>query len=442
MAIRSVASEKHLQFPDIELTTGGVASSSLLLIMKRLLPWIASLVLLALVVAPLGAATSTAPAPSTTRDKSPVAPYAEVIATITGVAISPLLGTGALGVYEAWKAETPEEEAALPWYAKASFFIPALLIVGVCAAKDSFGAVVPPGLKKPLDVLETIENKASGLVAAGAVVPFTMASLSKMIVASGPAAVQAGDAMLHTGTATIAVGAIDWSWLLNILTVPLGIAVFAVVWLASHAINALILLSPWGAIDAVLKGARTALLGLITVTAMLNPWVSVALSAVVILIAYLVAGWAFRLTIFGTIFSWDFLTFRKSRFHVAEKGENLLFSSNTLTKQGVPMRTYGRLRHEPENGKLVFRYRPWLFLPERSTDVKLAAPAVGEGLFISSIEDGEETAFVLPPRYRGHEAEVARAYAIEGEIRPVGLLKAWSALKELFGGGSARTQVV
>ena len=416
--------------------------------MKRFLPWTACVVLLAFVVAPLWAAassaTSTPPSATTAptgNDKSPIAPYAKAVATITGIAISPLLGTGALGAYEAWKAETPEQEAALPWYAKASFFVPALLIVGLCAAKDSFGAVVPPGLKKPLDVLETIENKASGLVAAGAVVPFTMASLSKMIVASAPA-VPAGDAMLHTGTATIAVGAIDWSWLLNLLTVPVGVAVFAVVWLASHAINALILLSPWGAIDAALKGARTALLGLITITAMLNPWISAALSLVVILVAYLVAGWAFRLTIFGTIFSWDFLTFRKHRFKVAEKGENLLFSSNTLTKQGVPMRTYGRLRHEPENGKLVFRYRPWLVLPERSTDVKLAAPAVGEGLFISSIEDGEETAFVLPPRYRGHEAEVARAYSIEGNVRPVGLLKAWSALKELFGGGSARTQVV
>ena len=67
---------------------------------------------------------------------------------------------------------------------------------------------------------------------------------------------------------------------------------------------------------------------------------------------------------------------------------------------------------------------------------------MGEGLFISSIEDGEETAFVLPPRYRGHEAEVARAYALEGGVRPVGLLKAWGVLKELFGGGAARTQVV
>jgi hypothetical protein len=406
--------------------------------MKRLLPLIACVVLIALAAAPLRAATQ-APAPAT-DDKSPVAPYAKTVATVTGIAISPLLGTAALGAYEAWQAETPEEKAALPWYAQASFYLPALLVVGVCAAKDSLGAVVPPGLKKPLDVLETLENKASGLVAAGAVVPFTMASLSKMIVASAPPA-PAADAMLHTGAATIAVGAIDWSWLLNLLTVPLGIAIFAVVWLASHAINALILLSPWGAIDAALKTARTGLLGLITITATLNPWISAALSLIVILVAYLVAGWAFRLTVFGTIFSWDFLTFRNKRFRVAEQGENLLFSSNTLVRQGVPMRTYGRLRHEPENGKLVFRYRPWLVLPGRSVDVKLDAPTVGKGMFISSIQDGDSTAFVLPPRYRGHEESVVRAYAIEGGVRDAGLLRAWGAFKELFGGGSARAQI-
>ncbi|MBC8011150.1 MAG: hypothetical protein H7067_13760 [Burkholderiales bacterium] len=407
--------------------------------MKRFAPVIALFVLLAFFAVPLWAATAEATQPEATKDESPVAPYAKAVATITGVAISPLLGTGALGIYESFQAETPEQKAALPWYAKWTFYVPALLIVGICAAKDSFGAVVPPGFKKPLDVLETIENKASGLVAAGAVVPFTMSALSKMIVAGAPAG--SGEALMHSGTATIAVGAIEWSWLLNILTVPVGIAVFAVVWLASHAINALILLSPWGAIDAVLKGARTALLGLVTITATMNPWISAALSLVIIVVAYLVAGWAFRLTIFGAIFSWDFLTLRKTRFTVAEKGENLLFSSNTLTKQGVPMRTYGRLKHEPENGKLVFRYRPWLVLPEKTLDVKIEDAVVGKGLFLTSIQSGDTTAFVLPPRYRGHEEAVARAYGIAGGVRDAGLLKAWGAVKELFGGGSARTQV-
>ncbi len=417
--------------------------------MKRLAPWIACLALLALLAAPLLRAQSGAGAPATpptapapTNDRSPAAPYAQAVATITGIAISPLLATGALGAWQNTQAETQAEKDALPWYAQWKFILPALLIAGACAAKDVFGVAVPPGLKKPMDVLETLENQLSGLVAAGAVVPITMHSVSQMITGGGRASLApAGEAVLHSGTATLTVGAIDWSWLVSILTVPLGLAIFAVVWLASHAINALILLSPWGAIDAALKSMRTALLGLIVVTATFSPWTSLALSLAIILVAYLVAGWAFRLTVFGTIFSWDFLTLRDRRFRVKEQGENLLFSSNTLAKQGVPMRTYGRLRHEPENGKLVFRYRPWLVLPERSADVVLAEPAVGKGLFISSIQDGERTAFVLPPRYRGHEEAVAQAYALGGGVRDAGLLKAWGALRELFGGSAARTQV-
>ncbi len=396
--------------------------------MKRFVSWFVFTALLAGITPGLRAAET---------DKSPAAPYATALSTVTGVAISPLLGTAALGLYQNHSADTPEEQAALPWYARWSFILPALTVVAACAAKDALGTVVPPGLKKPLDILETIENKASGLVAAGAVVPFTMSSLSKMIVGQGPA----GDLLLHSGTATMTVGAIDGAWLLSLLTVPFGIAVFIIVWLASHAINALILLSPWGAIDAVLKGARTALLGLVTLSATINPWIGAALSLVVVLVAYLVAGWAFRLTVFGAVFSWDFFTFGKGRCQIRAGADHPLFSSNTLASQGVPMRTWGRLRHEPENGKLVFRYRPWLVLPERTLEVKTTAPAIGKGLFFSTLQDGERTAFVLPPRYRGHEEDFAAAHGLEGGVRPAGLLKAWGALRELFGGSAARAQV-
>lgn len=408
--------------------------------MKRLSTVCLLLGVLAVLVVPVWAATSastTQVAPAPSSDKSPVGAISKTVATITGIAISPLLGTGALGLYENLKADTPAEKAALPWYAQWSFILPALGIVGVCAAKDSLGAILPPGMKKPLDVLETIENKATGLIAAGAVVPFTMSALSKMIVAHAPAA----PVIESTGLAFIHIGAIDGSWFLSLLTVPFGVAVFALVWMASHAINVLILLSPWGAIDAALKGARTALLGLITVAATLNPWISAALSLVIIIVAYLVAGWAFRLTIFGTIFSWEFLTGGKHRFTPAER-ENRLFSSSQLTKQGVPVRTYGRLINEPENGRLTFVYKPWLVLPEKVVTVTLATPSVGKGLFFSTIRDTERTAFILPPRYRGHEETVARIYRIEGGVQDAGLLKAWGTLRELFGGSAAKAQVV
>lgn len=105
------------------------------------------------------------------------------------------------------RAKDDAARAALPWYAHWEFFVPALLIVGACAAKDALGAAVPPGLKKPLDLLELVENKTSGLVAAGAVVPFTMAGLSKMVL-GGKAA--ASGAMLATdGFAMVQVGAMD-----------------------------------------------------------------------------------------------------------------------------------------------------------------------------------------------------------------------------------------
>ena len=403
--------------------------------MKRLTPLVLLALLITVVISPLWAASTPAAAPVAKADKSPGAALATTVTAVTGMAISPLLGTGAYGAYQyavAKKNGTPTEQ--LPWYAQWTFFVPALALVGACAAKDSLGAVVPPGWKKPLDVLETVENKATGLVAAGAIIPFTMDGLSKMLVASAPATTDAG--LASTGLAMIHLGAIDLSWLLNILTVPFGIAVFALVWMASHAINVLILLSPWGAIDAVLKGGRTALLGLLTLTATLNPWVSAALSIILIIVAYFVAGWAFRLTVYGSIFCWDFFTLRRARYKV-QPGANKVFAGGNLPD--VPVRTYGRLRQTDD--ALVFAYKPWLVLPERTVTIAEKNLTVGKGLFFSTVITGQdETYFLLPPRYRGHEEELVKAYGWGG-VHPAGLRKAWSVLRELFGGAAAKTQV-
>lgn len=394
--------------------------------MKKRASFVALVTLFCLVVAPIFAATAPEAAKS---DKSPVAPLATAVTTVTGIAISPLLGTGAYGAYEYFSAKTPEAKAALPWFAQVSFWLPALLIVGACAAKDSLGAVLPPGWKKPLDVLETLENKVSGLVAAGAVVPLTMASLSKMLVGTKVAA--AGVTLVPTGLAMIQVGTIDGSWFLNVLTVPFGVAMFAIVWMASHAINALILLSPWGAIDAALKGARTALLGAVVVTAQINPWLGAALSLVVIVIAYFVAGWAFRLTLFSSIFCWDFFTLRRARFRPAVEG-NKMFSAGGL--KGVPARTHGRLARTAEGG-LEFQFRPWMVLPQKVVPVPAAATiAVGRGFFFSMLDGASATLFFLPPRYRGHEEELASAMGFNG-VREAGLRKAWGWIRESMGFG-------
>ena len=404
--------------------------------MKRPIPPLVALAL-AFVLAPFVRAAD-APKSATPADHSPAASLATAVSTVTGMAISPLLGTGAYGAYKYFSADTPAQKAALPWYAQWTFFVPALLLVGACAAKDSLGAVLPPGMKKPLDVLETVENKVTGLVAAGAVVPLTMESVSKLIV--GGKVTEAGHVLGPGGFAMIHFASFDLSWLLNILTIPFGIAMFAIVWMASHAINVLILLSPWGAIDAALKTARTALLGVLTLTATINPWVGALLSVVIIIVAYLVAGWAFRLTVFGSVFCWDFFTVRRARF-TPKENDNAMFSGGNLP--GVPVRTYGRLVLRSE-GNYEFVYHPWLWLPVKIAAVPVTKQqlAVGKGLFFSTITaENAGTIFLLPPRYRGHEDVVARAYLMGGGVKDAGLRKAWSMLKELFGGAAAKTQV-
>ena len=392
--------------------------------MKRLAP-----------LAPFVFAAGANPPPPAAADHSPAAPLAGAISTVTGIAISPLLGTGAYGAYQWTVAKDDAARAALPWYAHWSFFGPALLLVGLCAAKDALGGVMPPGLKKPLDVLETVENKATGLVAACAVVPFTMAAVSKMVLGGKTAAT--GAALLPAGLAMLPVGAIDSSWLLNVLTIPFGVAMFALVWMASHAITVLILLSPWGAIDAALKAARTTLLGVLTLTATINPWVGALLSLVVVAVAYFAAGWAFRLTVFGSEFCWDFFTLRKNRF-TPQENDNAMFAGANLPD--VPVRTYGRLVQRTEGG-LEFIYHPWLVLPVRVAKMPAAKLAVGRGLFFSSVfAEGGGTFFLLPPRYHGHEEMLARAYRMDG-VRDADLRKAWGTLKELFGGAAAKTQL-
>jgi hypothetical protein len=404
--------------------------------MKRLAPLVLLVVMLSALCTPLAFATTAPKAVSSGSDHSPAAPFATAISTVTGIAISPLLGTGAYGAYQWWKADGAAR-ANLPWYAQIKFWLPALLIVGICAAKDAFGTVIPPGFKKPLDVLETIENKATGLIAAGAVVPFTMSAMSKMLVGSSTAT----DHMLPTGLAMLPIGAMDASWLLNILAVPFGIAMFAIVWMASHAINVLILLSPWGAIDAALKSGRTALLGVLTMTAAINPWVGAGLSLVIILVSYFVAGWACRLTVFGSVFCWDFLTRRRNRFQPAEDANKLFVGGNF---PGVPTRTYGRLVKQT-TGNLEFVYKAWPWRPITAISVPSSADrlAVGHGFFFSTVTANEEdTIFLLPPRYRGHEEAMVRIYSIGGGVRDAGLRKAWSVFRELFGGSAARAHVV
>jgi hypothetical protein len=351
---------------------------------------------------------------------------AKAISLITGVAISPLLGVGTVGAWEYFSAP-PETRARLPWYAQPMFWIPALMIVAMAGAKDIFGTSLPVVFKKPFDVAETIENKISALVVAGAFVPL-IAKIFPQFVEH--------EAMFNS--ATLGFAAIDPATLFNVLLVPIAIAVFFIVWLAAHAINILILMSPFSTVDAALKLSRLAVLGLLTALSFLSPYLGAIFAVLVIIVSYFVSGWAFRLMVVGNIYVWDFLTLAHRRFQPRAHA-NWMFTGQKLGN--IPIRTYGKLARRDD--QLVFEYRPWLFLPRREFALPQGNYVVGRGLFYPEIRRTEQgrdkTMLILPPRFRSHEEAVAALYQFPG-VRDVGLLKGFKAIwgwsKNLVGFGA------
>ena len=343
---------------------------------------------------------------------------AKNLSMITGVAISPLLGVSAVGWWQDMQAKTPEARAKLSWYSNKMFYIPAFLLVLACFIKDSSGLVLPAALKKPFDVAETVEHKISGLVATGAFVPLAVTTFG--------AHISTGASLGSLGFATIGGTVYDT------LMIPISMAAFFIVFLASNAINILILLSPFSTVDLALKSFRTAILASVAVSAWANPWIGAAWALIVILISYLIAGWSFRLSHFGLVFVWDFFTLRRKRF-TPDKVANKMFLSRKINK--VPARTYGKLSRD-EKGNLVLNYRPWLVLPERTLILPEGKYCVGKGLFYSEILrlEGDDTraALLLPPRYRSHEEQLVGIYGFV-DVRPTGLRAIWRWLRGSFG---------
>jgi hypothetical protein len=354
------------------------------------------------------------------KQSTPGVEAAKTISTVTGVAISPLLGVGAVGAYEYWKAPAASRPR-LAWFAQPWFWVPALILVALVGLKDVAGAGLPPGLKKPLDIAEAIENKISGLVAAGAFVP--------LIVSVFPQA-QINGTQAHL--AAFGVATIDLSATVNWLLVPVAVVAFLVVWLAFHSVHMLILVSPFGLIDMALKAARFALLCFIALATLLSPYFSALICIGIIILSYFIAGWSSRLTAFGTVFIWDWITLRERRFR-PQAGANCMFTARKI--QGVPVRTSGKLSPLP-NGGLCFDYRPWLFLKRRQILLPPGSYFIGRGLFYPELAEKQEakntTLFALPPRYRTHEQALAAVYGFDA-VRDVGWRKGLAGITTWLG---------
>ncbi len=373
---------------------------------------------------PARAAITAPPATTNKNAPPPGVDIAKTLSTITGVAISPLLGVSAVGCYQYMKCETDDQRAKLPWFASPLFWVPGLLIVFACFIKDSAGVALPVTLKKPFDIAETIEHKISGLVATGAFVPIMVNIIREANSPGEP---------VNLSLSAMGFAAVDSHWLYSTLMIPASMAAFFIVFLASNAINILILLSPFGVVDASLKAFRTTILASVVGTSYVNPWMGAAWALVVIFISWLIAGWSFRLSHFGLTFVWEFVTRAKNRF-IPDAKENRVFLGRKTGK--VPTRTYGTLFRNDKD-ELEFHYHPWLVLPRKTLVLPAGNYETGRGFFYSEIlrveNNSARTAFLLSPRYRGHEERITTIYHFAG-TRDIGLRAAWAWFKSLFTG--------
>lgn len=351
----------------------------------------------------------------------------EGISEITGVAVSPLLGVSAMGALTYYRTEEHLRHR-LPWYCHPWVWGTGLSLIAICFLKDFLGTAAPPLVKKPLDFAELFENKLSAIVASVGFVPLVALAMAQVDKWQP----QAVTTLADSGLAVVPVaGMIDLGVHTPWVTIPVSLVAFAVVWMSSHAINVLIALSPFGIVDAGLKLAKLGLMALVAISTVIHPYAGAFVSLVIILIAALLAGWAFRLTLFGTLMGSDFLRNKRAVEADLDAGVRGFLARRT---EGVPVRTLVRLKTDAV-GSPALTYKPWLLLPERRIPVAEADMVVCKGLVHPTLasragKDGSLAhRLILLPRYRRLEETIAARFGCQ-DVTDGTLLRGLKAMRQ------------
>jgi hypothetical protein len=183
----------------------------------------------------------TLPSRPAETDRLPGVALAEGISQVTGVAISPLLGSSAMGAWRYYR--TPAElRDRLPWFCHPGVWGSCFALLALCFLKDTLGAATPALLKKPLDLLELFEDKLSAVIASAAIIPLIAAQMAHAF-ADAPAASPSLSGDVNYGSVIpFAISFLD----ARLFFIPFALFAFGVVWITSHAVNVLIVLSPFG----------------------------------------------------------------------------------------------------------------------------------------------------------------------------------------------------
>lgn len=353
----------------------------------------------------------------TSDDRLPGIELAEGITQVTGVAISPLLGVSGVGAWQYFR--TPETlRDQLPWFCHPVAWGIGAGILALCFLKDTFGTALPAVFKKPLDLIEVFEDKLSAVLAGSAFVPFIAAQISVHFDDSAlnpTSALTSIEGSVLASAAPFMLGQIGFT----ILLVPVLLLSFGVVWLLSHSFTVLIMLSPFGMLDSLLKLARLLFLGFLTIVSVISPVLGAILCLGIIAVAAWLAPRAFRLCVFGTVMSVDFLR------SLIIKSQTPSEARGFLARQGsenLQVRSYGALRRG-EDGTITFVSRRLFLGPARSLKLPSSLKVQKGFLFPSLVTEkkngsGTVELIHLLPRHRHHIGGVATKLGISETLEP------------------------
>lgn len=383
-------------------------------------------------------ASVSAEEPVFAADVVSAAQFAEGTSELTQVAISPLLGVAVMGASRYLQADEQGREE-LPFHAQPWFLGPAWLMLLLNGAAK-INPFVP--LKTALNVVDQFEDKISAILAAAILTPAygQQAAAFALSFMQQPEPV----AGLLQYTPPSGVSELSGTVVAAIATVC-GAVVFSVVFMAGHSFNVLMLLCPVPFVDGVLGVMKLAFISLLLGANAVHPMLGLGVSLVVIVVAWFVAGWSFRLTVFGSLLAWDLLRLGRPREY--RDGEAVTAFAGRGLKR-VPRRSMGRAERRAD-GALVFSYRPLLLLKRREVLLEATQPVLGQGALFAQLlnvtDDGKATGLLSFRHCQLRRLEaVASALSIP-ETRAIGLRKGWRALKTwcagLFGRGSDNVEL-
>lgn len=337
-------------------------------------------------------------------------PVSNALATVTSTAISPLVGVSVMGAWQYFRTPGPQR-GRLPFFDRPYFWAPTMLLLVLIFIKDTFGGFAPL-IKKPLDAVEVLfVNHASLVLIVFPVLMHQVARVMGYTSLKGLFANVLGGPVVYAATAQTAGVHHELNVATAVLYTVVGFAIAGVVWLLGHCFDVLALISPFPFVDFLLKLVRNIIFAVLLASSIISPHLGLLLSLAVIIVSFMLFGWALRLAFFGSFFAWSMLEMMLLEIQEKPSRENGVRAFSAGMKN-IKRRTYGKLT-AGENGSLVFGYRRLLLGPEKKVTIGRADSfAVGRGLFYPTVVEPIESAdkhrvvFRLLPTYRGVEEEV------------------------------------